>query len=98
MCFSTVRGDRCSRAAISLLEIPSATRRSTSACRSVMPSRDQRLGGGPASSRRQRRASGSIPCRTNVPAAASSHCRGAPQPSACADSATHSRARSAHTG
>ena len=60
MCFSTVRGDRCSRAAISLLEMPSATSRSTSACRSVMPILDQRLGGGcsmfqePAAPQRQR--------------------------------------------
>ena len=76
MCFSTVRGDKCSRAAISLLEMPSATSRSTSACRSVMPSLDQRLGGGLSSSRRHRSASGSIPCRANVPTAISSHCRG----------------------
>ena len=50
MCFSTVRGERCNRAAISLLEMPSATSRSTSACRSVMPSLDQRLGCGCSSS------------------------------------------------
>ena len=61
MCFSTVRGESCSRAAISLLEMPSATSRSTSACRSVMPSLDQRLGCGCSSSWRQRSASGSIP-------------------------------------
>jgi hypothetical protein len=41
-----------------------------------MPSLDQRLGGGLSSSRRHRSASGSIPCRANVPTAISSHCRG----------------------
>ena len=97
-CFSTVRGDRCSRAAISLLEMPAATRRSTSACRSVMPSRDQRLGRGPSSSWRQRAASGSIPYRPNTPAAASSHGPGLPQPSASAGPAAYSRAMSAQTG
>ena len=87
MCFSTVRGERCNRAAISLLEMPSATSRSTSACRSVMPSLDQRLGSGCSSSRRQRSASGWMPCRRNAPAAISSHRRGWPQSSASACSA-----------
>ena len=36
-CFSTVRGDRCSWAAISLLGRPSATSRSTSASRAAPP-------------------------------------------------------------
>ena len=79
-CFSTVRGDRCSRAAISLFEMPAATSRSTSACRSVMPSRDQRLGCGLARSSRQRAASGSTWYRPNTAVAASSHDRGSPQP------------------
>src|SRR5215475_2684424 len=42
-CFSTVRGDRCSRAAICLLASPSATRRSTSASLAVIPAATQGL-------------------------------------------------------
>ena len=49
-CFSTVRGETWSRAAISLFARPSATSTSTSASRAVTPSAVQRLGGGPPSS------------------------------------------------
>src|SRR5580704_11681405 len=65
-CFSTVRGDRYSRIAISLFARPSATSLSTSASRAVTPRLAQDGGTTPPRRSSQRRASRWIPWAANA--------------------------------